>query len=108
LRRLLGGGDVAHLAPPADSLIRQAEKCHPRWVIFPQFRQGAQLSLIPETKSLAFTRLSNNSFNYQISMAQGFDTLSRLTQEVDCYRLMFGDLDQAVQALDQLVEDDSP
>ncbi len=96
-------GDVAHLAPPPDSILRQDERVQPRFVVFPKFNKGQSTQLASQKKSLAFTRLSNNSFNYQLTMEQGFTTLTRLVRNTDCYGLTFGDMDSAIETLDNLV-----
>lgn len=101
-------GDVAHLAPPAESLARQAEPATPRWVVFPRYAPGAQLQLKAEPPSVSFTRLANNAFNYQISGAQGFRTLVHLTESAMAYSLAYSKLDEAVAQMDRLAEGAQP
>ncbi len=96
-------GDVAHLAPPTNSILRQDERVQPSHVVFPKFMAGANTQLSEQNKSLAFTRLSNNSFNYQLTMEQGFKTLSQLVKNTGCYGLTFGDMTSAIETLDNLV-----
>lgn len=98
-------GTVAHVAPPPESLKRQDEAVTPRWVIFPRYQAGAKLSLTPQPKSLGFTRLSNNAFNYQLTMEKGFTTLGKVVDSCDCYHLIYSNLDEAVSALNTLAED---
>jgi HprK-related kinase A len=95
-------GDVAHLRPPGDSLARQRESAVPRWVVFPRFEAGHPLVLEPLPKSIAFTRLAQNSFNYPLLQARGFKALERLIESCDCYSLRFGSLDEAVSSLSKL------
>jgi HprK-related kinase A len=97
-------GTVAHVAPPPDSLERQAETVPPRWVVFPRYAPNADLTLDPQAKSLAFTRLSNNSFNYQVTMENGFRTLTTLADRCDAYLLKYSSLDDAVSRLNRLAE----
>ncbi len=97
-------GLVCHFAPPQDSIIRQGETAKPRWIVFPVYQQGIKTRLFADDKSVAFTRLSNNSFNYQLTMEQGFCSLAALVREADCYRLDSGDLLESVNLLNELAE----
>ena len=96
-------GTVVHMRPPADDLMRQGEPVQPRWVIFPKYGNGQATRLEPLGRGMALTRLSNNSFNYQVTMEAGFRSLVRLARGVDCYELPNGDLDEAVSAIDALL-----
>lgn len=98
-------GTVAHLAPTRFSLDRQHRPSTPRLIIFPKFSQEPACVLKSIDKSLAFTRLSNNSFNYHVSMRQGFKALSRLIEQCDCYSFEYHRLDQAVETLTGLMHE---
>lgn len=97
-------GTVAHMAPPQESLLRQAEGAKPRWIIFPSYRSGRKTVLSKQSSAVALTRLVNNSFNYAVTMEAGFHTLTRMVKEVDSYDLANGDLEEAVAAIDGLLE----
>lgn len=97
-------GDVAHLAPLADSLLRQHETAMPGVVVFPQYQSGSQCMLKAQEKSMAFTRITKNSFNYYLSQRQGFNTLTDLIKRSDCYALQYGQLDDAIKVLTERVE----
>ena len=101
-------GSVVHLFPPPESLLRQAEPARARWIVFPRYRQGAALELLPQPPLMALTRLVNNSFNYRVTGADGFRSLCRLVRQVDSYQLVNGDLDAAVAAIEQLLAEDLP
>lgn len=94
---------MAHFAPPADSLARQQEPATPAKVVFPRFRKGRSAELKALPRSLAFTRLANNSFNYRLLGADGFRTLTALVRNCDAYSLEYGDLDKVIPMLDDLV-----
>jgi len=94
-------GDVAHLRPPGDSLVRQAETAAPRWIVFPRFQRGQTVELKAIPKSEAFVRLAQNSFNYAFLRGEGFDALTHLVQSCDCFSLAFASLDEALLALDR-------
>lgn len=98
-------GDVAHLRPPGDSLLRQREPAVPRWILFPRFTPGSEARMEPVAKSLAFTRLAQNAFNYRLLGQVGFDALAALIRSCDCWSLVYSDLDQALAHVDALRAD---
>ena len=100
-------GTVAHVKPTADSLTRQTETAVPRWVLFPRYRAGSDTHLEPIARSLAFSRLAQNSFNYSLKGRTGFQMLERLIRSCDCFSLTYSDLDQAIAAVGQLQDETS-
>jgi len=97
-------GDVMHLAPPPESLLRQFEPARPAWVVFPKYEEGAKAELSVENTAMAFTRLSNNSFNYKVTMERGYHALTKLTRQVKCYRLISGDLEETIDLLSAMAD----
>jgi HprK-related kinase A len=97
-------GTVVHMGPPAAALRDQHIPARPRWVAFPRFGAGAPFTLKPAAKSLAFTRLAHNSFNYEILGATSFHALGRLVQQCDCYTSTHSDLETACQELTELAD----
>jgi HprK-related kinase A len=95
-------GDIAHLRPPADAIERQLEPAEPVWIVFPRFIAGRQLHIKQLRQSLAFTRLSQNAFNYRLLGATGFERLTRLIRRCRCYSAEYGSLSEIVAALDDL------
>lgn len=95
-------GDVSHMRPPHDSLLRQEEPAEPRWIVFPKFQSGQPTRLKPISDGLAFTRLAQNSFNYQMLGETGFRALSALIRRCSCYSFTYGDLEAATSVLSQL------
>lgn len=98
-------GTVCHLRPPTDSIVRDQETAIPRWIVFPQFKAGAVMSLYPMPHTEAFITLSGHSFNYDLIGLRGFETLARLIDSCECYRFEYGgDLESAVAQLNALAE----
>ena len=95
-------GTVAHVKPPQKSLMRQTEPARPAWIVFPKYRAGASSQLEPIAKSVAFTRLAHNSFNYHLQGERGFRTLVTLIRQCDCYSFEYSDLDEAVDLFHEL------
>lgn len=98
-------GTVAHLAPTRDAVLRCKEPAQPALVVFPQFDAGTALGIEPMMKSRAFAKLAVNSFNYEILGRAGFDAVARLLDASACYRLVYNDLDRAINALSKLLAD---
>src|SRR5690606_30203018 len=97
-------GDVAHVAPTAQSVATRHEPAAPVLIVFPQFRDGASLAVEAVDDAIAFIKVSGNSFNYELLGERGFDALTRLVQRCRCYRVTYGDLHAAVAAVDELLE----
>jgi len=95
-------GDVAHVRPPLDALQRQQETATPGWIMFPRYVPRQAVRIRPLEKSLAFTRLAQNSFNYRLLGAAGFRGLRRLVQHCPCYAVEYGDLQEVVAAIDTI------
>lgn len=95
-------GTVAHLRPDSDAVARVHEKAPPAWIVFPRYQEGANLALNEYPKAKSLLRLANNSFNFELLGADGFRAISRLVRECTCHSLIFGHLDDALAALDNL------
>jgi len=100
-------GDVSHMRPPPDSLVRQQEPAKPCWIVFPRFRKGSRARLEPIADGLAFTRLAHNCFNYRMLGETGFRALTALIRRCECYNFEYGDLDTATAVLGRLDESDA-
>ena len=59
--------------------------------------------VVPFPKARAFTKLSVNSFNYELLGPAGFDAVGALIARCGCYQLRFGALDAAVAAVSRLL-----
>lgn len=97
-------GDVAHLHPTAESIQRQAETAHPRWVVFPQYKKDATTQLYDFAKGRAFLKLAGNSFNYKLQGERGFRAVNRLVRQCDTYYFEFDSLEYATSEIERLCE----
>ena len=88
--------------PPADSVRRAAESALPAWVIAPRFIAGAKAYLEPMPKARAFMSLVEGAFNYNVYGRDGFATVARLVDGVDCYQFTYSRLEDAVQVFAEL------
>jgi HprK-related kinase A len=98
-------GDVAHMAADEASVAAIDVPVRPGIVLFPKFQAGAALSVEAIDPAQAFSKLTVNSFNYELLGAAAFDSIDALVRRCVCRRLVFGDLDQAICAIETLVDD---
>jgi hypothetical protein len=96
-------GDVAHLGPDAESVDKRHVPAVARFIVFPQFQAGAVTELEPIARARAFAKLAVNSFNYEVLGPAAFEVVGRLIARCDCYRLRYGDLAEAVAAIEALL-----
>ncbi len=92
-------GRVRHLRPDAHSLAVQHLPAVPRWLVFPTYRADAEPCLQPLDRTEAFRRLAFNCFNYKLLGEAAFRALAGMMRQVDCYTLVFSDLDAATHQL---------
>ncbi|MCH5375209.1 MAG: HprK-related kinase A [Planctomycetes bacterium] len=95
-------GRVAHVLPPAASVKRMDEPADPAWIIFPSFQPGAGASFESLPKADALIHCAANAFNYSVLGREGFERMVRLIDRCDCYELIYGDLEAAVEGFAQL------
>jgi hypothetical protein len=96
-------GTVAHLRPAADA-VRDATRCaRARLVVFPKFRAGVGTELKEVDKADAFMRLVDAAFNYHLLGEDGFERLRALIDAVDCYAIEYGDMDEALRRIEELL-----
>lgn len=96
-------GTVAHMAPPADSVLRADQTARPGWIVFPRYLAGAPAQLGGTPRARAFMRLAENSFNYNTLGADGFKALGRLIEASAAFDFSYSSLDEAVRVFDALV-----
>lgn len=97
-------GTVAYVRPPRDAVVRAREGAAPAWIIFPTWTRGAPARFHAHGKADAFLRVADNSFNYGILGALGFETLAGLVDRCSALEFDYGDLGDAVRAFERLAE----
>jgi HprK-related kinase A len=96
-------GDMAFLRPPADSIARSAETAEPALIVSPTYQAGAPVTLRPLRKSETFRLLAASGINYYATQRFGFDTVAGLVDSCPAWRLSYGTLEQAVDAIEALL-----
>lgn len=95
-------GTVTHMKVPSEQLQRMAETARARWLIFPRYQANAQAQLRPRSKANSMLELAKNSFNYMVLGLTGFEVLSDVISDCDCYDFTYSELDDAVAIFDAL------
>ena len=95
-------GTVAHVKPPAESIVRQTEVATARWIVFPRWQKGAPFSLEPLSRAEGFMLLAMTAFNYELLGEAAFHTATDIVQSADCFSLVYSDLEEAIERLGEL------
>lgn len=95
-------GTVAHMKPPESSIRRLNEPAQPAWVILPQYVPGPDVVLNPVGRGEICLRLAENSFNYNVLGARGFEALTAMLDHCHCYKFQYSQLDDALRVFNAL------
>ena len=68
----------------------------------PRYVEGSETSLEPLSRSATLQILLQQSFSVPKHGSFGIGTLTDLLQDVECYRLTMGSLDEAVRLVTEL------
>jgi HprK-related kinase A len=98
-------GDVAHLKPTSSSIDRANETAEAALILFPRWQKDAPLQIEPMSKSQAFLMLATNAFNYEVLGETAFRSVEHFVRHCPCYSLVYSELNEAVGALSELLED---
>lgn len=99
-------GDVSHVRPTRESLLRVDEPGRPAWIVFPKYSASNDNRLYPMARGRAFLRVSGNSFNYEVQGAAGFRAVGRLIRGCESFQLHYNHLEPAVEIMNRLAGDD--
>ena len=97
-------GSVSHMKVPSSHLARIGEHARPQWVIFPKYVPQAKAELSGHSKAQSLLALGANSFNYGVLGLAGFERLSALVSNCDCYDFRYSRLEEAVAVFDTLAQ----
>lgn len=101
-------GRVTHLRPSASSVERMREKAVPRWIVFPRYVAGSSPQLTSRSKAQTFVHFAENAFNYSTLGATGFDVVSRLVDQCECFDFTYSQLDDALEVFDWISAQQRP
>ncbi|HEX5418280.1 MAG TPA: hypothetical protein VFZ25_21705 [Chloroflexota bacterium] len=79
-----------------------------RFVICPRYVPGASVTLAPISRSTALQCFLDQSFNVREHGGRGIQDLAAILRDTRCYTLSFGNLDEAVAAVQEIVGASGP
>jgi HprK-related kinase A len=94
-------GTVAHVVALPEAVRRAAETANPACVVLPRWKPGSPTRLEPLDPRYAFSQLAFNAFNYAVSGESGFNALVDIAGRCGAWQLVYHDLDDAVQCLQE-------
>lgn len=100
-------GTIRHLRPSRSAVDMAAIPAAARWIVFPEWRRDAAVDLRPIAPIEGFAQIASNAFNYEMLGQDGFRTVAGLVNASQCFMLDYSRLDEAVAALDELVQSDA-
>jgi hypothetical protein len=95
-------GTVAHMRAPAASVAAAKTPASAAWVVYPKFTPGADLSVNAVSPCQSALKLADDSFNFPLLGATGFEVLADTAQGCDSYELRYSSLDEAIVWFDGL------
>ncbi|WP_022681335.1 HprK-related kinase A [Sphingobium bisphenolivorans] len=93
-------GDICHLVPRADAIVRMGERARPSMLLFPRF--GHEAAVRPVGQGEVFMRLTQASTNYVALGEPGFAALTRFVQAVPSHALDFRSGEEAIDMVERL------
>lgn len=97
-------GVVAHMKADLHPDSHDSSPVPARLMIFPRFSQDEEPALRPRRRSESFILAAYHAFNYSLLCETGFDSMQKLIENLNCYDLVYRDLDWAVQVMNDLTE----
>jgi HprK-related kinase A len=95
-------GVVVHMKADLHPDSHDKNSLQARVMIFPRYTRDEPQRLSPRRRTESFILAAYHSFNYSLLCEAGFDAMKTLIENVDCYDLVYHDLDWAVQAVNDL------
>lgn len=95
-------GTVGHMRPPLQSVELGERPVRPAQLVFPRYKERSGTKLTRLSKGRALLRAAENSFNYSVLGAHGFNSLARLIEDSDCHEFQYSRLDEAIAVFTEL------
>ena len=89
----------------APATIRRAAvsgPCDARFLVFPEYVEGADTELVPMSRAEALVELAKNTFEFNQHSRASLDELELVVRACVCHRLTVGSLDDAVDCIREL------
>ena len=98
-------GSVAHMRPPAASVMAMDHRVKPAMLVFPKFSAGARLRSHAEGQAHALIELTRHAFNASVLAGDGFAALCDFIDAVQPHRIEYSSFDQVIPEIDRLWRD---
>ncbi|MGD2118730.1 MAG: HprK-related kinase A [Chromatiales bacterium] len=98
-------GTVSHIAATPSCIANAETPAVPRLLILPKYKKDAATTLTPLSKATAFMEMMENTFNYHVIGKDSGELIKQLLESVACYQLSYSDLDDAMQNLENLLQE---
>ncbi|MBS1139975.1 MAG: uncharacterized protein H6R13_1428 [Proteobacteria bacterium] len=86
-------GDIAY-AKPHDDAVQKANQPAPiGTILFPKYRAGATLEIIPTTNAFALAKLLENTFNVGLLGKEGFVDTAKAIANAACFEITYSSFD---------------
>lgn len=100
LMRATPKGDITHMVPPIDAIMRMKERAKPALLLFPRYGFAPAIRDVPPSE--VFMRLTQASTNYVALGEAGFHALTRFVRDVPARAIDYQSGDEAKALVDQL------
>jgi len=97
-------GTLSHLRPSNEAVYQKDISAKASKIIFPKYKQNSNTDLKPITKASTLLQLADNTFNYSVLGKTGFDTLTEVVDNADCYEFTYSNLIEAIEKMDYLCD----
>jgi hypothetical protein len=95
-------GVVAHMKADMQTASHDAKNVQARAMVFPRYSREEPQLLSPRRRTDSFILAAYHSFNYSLLCEAGFEAMKTLIEKVECYDLVYSDLEWAVDAINGL------
>ena len=95
---------VAHMKADLHSQSHQNQPLSTAAMVFPRYSPDDPQRLSKRRRTDSFLLAAYHSFNYSLLGDTGFNVMRNLIEEVECFDLVYRDMDWAVDAMNALVE----
>jgi HprK-related kinase A len=97
-------GVVVHMKADMHPESHDSKCVKARAMVFPRFSRDEAQRLSRRSRTESFILAAYHSFNYSLLCETGFDAMKILIDRVECYDIVYHDLDWAVKMLNELPE----
>lgn len=96
-------GTVAHMKADMAPHSHDINTVPAALMVFPRYSRDEPQELYHRYRSASFVLAAYHSFNYSVLGEDGFDAMQHLVSQVECFDLVYHDLDWAVAKMEELV-----